>query len=101
MNCAHCRNMLRACEDGYVIIPPMLTFYNGCETTMDQVDHVVGKVLMQFGLEHERFRPWEAVSVAAGIHVDHATPEQIEELYHNCLAAADAACEAYEGNRPC
>lgn len=59
LNRAHCRNMLRACEDGYVIIPPMLTFYNGCETTMDQVDHVVGKVLMQFGLEYERFRPWE------------------------------------------
>lgn len=59
MNRAHCRNMLRACEDGYVIIPPMLTFYNGCETTMDQVDHVVGKVLMQFGLEYDRFRPWE------------------------------------------
>lgn len=42
----------------------------------------------------------EAVSVTAGIHVDHATPGQIEELYRNCLAAADAVCEAYEGNRP-
>ena len=39
----------------------------------------------------------EAVSVVAGIHVDHATPEQIEELYRNCLAVADAICEAYEG----
>lgn len=42
----------------------------------------------------------EPVSVVAGIHIDHAAPEQIEELYRNCLAAADAACEAYEGNRP-
>lgn len=41
----------------------------------------------------------EAVSVAAGIHVDHATSEQIEELYHNCLAAADAALAAYETDR--
>jgi 4-hydroxy-3-polyprenylbenzoate decarboxylase len=51
--------MLQACEDGYVIMPPVLTFYNGCETTADQVDHVVGKVLMQFGLTHDCFKPWE------------------------------------------
>ena len=59
MNRAHLRNMLQACEDGYVIMPPVLTFYNGCKTTADQVDHVVGKVLMQFGLTHDRFKPWE------------------------------------------
>lgn len=59
MNRAHLRNMLQACEDGYVIMPPVLTFYNGCETTADQVDHVVRKVLMQFGLTHDRFKPWE------------------------------------------
>jgi 4-hydroxy-3-polyprenylbenzoate decarboxylase len=59
MNRAHCRNLLRACEDGYVIMPPVLTFYNGCETTADQVDHVVGKILMQFGLAYDRFKPWE------------------------------------------
>lgn len=59
MNRAHCRNLLRVCEDGYVVMPPVLTFYNGCETMMDQVDHVVGKILMQFDIEYERFRPWE------------------------------------------
>ncbi|MBQ9006163.1 MAG: UbiX family flavin prenyltransferase [Atopobiaceae bacterium] len=59
LNQAHLRNLLRVAEDGYVVCPPMLTFYNGCKTTDDQVDHVVGKVLMQFGLEFDRFRPWE------------------------------------------
>lgn len=59
LNRAHCRNLLQACEDGYVIMPPVLTFYNGCETTADQVDHVVGKILMQFGLTYDRFKPWE------------------------------------------
>lgn len=59
LNQAHLRNLLQAAQDGYVICPPMLTFYNGCETTADQVDHVVGKVLTQFGLEYDRFRPWE------------------------------------------
>lgn len=33
----------------------------------------------------------EAVSVAAGIHIDDATPEQIEVLRRNCLEVADAA----------
>ena len=33
LNRAHCRNLLQAAEDGYVILPPMLTFYNGCKTT--------------------------------------------------------------------
>lgn len=56
---AHCRNLLAVCEDGYVVLPPVLTFYNGCETTMDQVDHVIGKALMQFGLTYDRFKPWE------------------------------------------
>lgn len=59
MNRAHCRNLLRCVEDGYVILPPMLTFYNGCETTAQQVEHVVGKTLMQFGIDYEPFRPWE------------------------------------------
>lgn len=59
LNQAHLRNLLRAAEDGYVICPPMLTFYNGCTTTDEQVDHVVGKVLMQFDIEYDRFRPWE------------------------------------------
>lgn len=56
---AHCRNLLRAVEDGYVVLPPMLTFYNGCETTVDQMDHVVGKVLSQFDIVYKRFNPWK------------------------------------------
>jgi 3-polyprenyl-4-hydroxybenzoate decarboxylase len=59
LNQAHLRNMLQAAQDGYLILPPVLTFYNGCETTMDQVDQVIGKILMQFDIEHDRFHPWE------------------------------------------
>ena len=42
-----------------MVLPPVLTFYNGCETTADQVDHVVGRILMQFGIDYDRLRPWE------------------------------------------
>ena len=37
----------------------------------------------------------EPVSVAAGIHIDHATKDQVKALFANCLAAANAAVEAY------
>lgn len=36
----------------------------------------------------------EPVSVTAGIHVDDATPEQVQTLYDNCLRAADEAMVA-------
>ena len=37
----------------------MITFYNHPTTVQEQVDHIVGKVLMQFGMEHKAFIPWE------------------------------------------
>lgn len=59
LNRIHCRNLLTACEAGYVIIPPMLTFYSDYPTAQDQVDHIIGKILMQFDLDYERFQPWK------------------------------------------
>lgn len=61
----HLRNLAQAADLGCAIVPPMLTFYNGADTVEKQIDHVVGKVLMQFGLRHEAFRPWEGTG-----HVD-------------------------------
>ena len=55
---AHIRNMLTAADDGCVIIPPMLTFYSDYPSALDQVDHVIGKILMQFDLDYARFKPW-------------------------------------------
>ncbi|MGI6229893.1 MAG: UbiX family flavin prenyltransferase [Tractidigestivibacter sp.] len=59
LNKSHCRNLLQAAEDGYVIVPPMLTFYSGYQTVAEQVDHIVGKVLMQFDIAYDKMRPWE------------------------------------------
>lgn len=59
LNKSHCRNLLQAAEDGYVIVPPMLTFYSDYKTVEEQVDHIVGKVLMQFGITYDKMRPWE------------------------------------------
>ncbi len=55
----HLRNLLEASELGCSIVPPMLTFYNHAQTMGEQIDHVAGKVLLQFGLEYSRFKAWK------------------------------------------
>lgn len=59
LNVIHCRNLLTACEAGYIIIPPMLTFYSDYKTTDEQTDHIIGKILMQFNLSYGKFKPWQ------------------------------------------
>ncbi len=54
----HLRNMKEASDLGCVIIPPVLTFYNGAKTMEDQINHIVGKILMQFGIYFSKFVSW-------------------------------------------
>jgi len=51
-------NLYKAADNGCTIIPPMLTFYNDCTTMDAQIDHIIGKVLSQFGLDYDQFHPW-------------------------------------------
>lgn len=55
----HLRNMTLAAEAGAAIVPPMLTFYNRPSTVTEQIDHVIGKVLLRFGIVPDNFRAWE------------------------------------------
>ena len=55
----HLRNLLLAGEMGCIVVPPMMTFYNKPKNIEDQIDHIIGKVAMQFGLTSDRFRSWE------------------------------------------
>ncbi|MGB4438340.1 MAG: UbiX family flavin prenyltransferase [Sedimentibacter sp.] len=55
----HIRNMKEASDLGCVIIPPILTFYNNPQTIEEQINHIIGKILMQFGLDHKKFIAWE------------------------------------------
>ena len=54
----HLRNMSLAAEAGCVIVPPMLTFYNGSKSVDDMVNHALGKALMQFGIVLPGFQSW-------------------------------------------
>lgn len=55
----HLRNIKEAADNGCIIIPPMLTFYNGSNSVEKQMNHICGKVLMQFGIDIKQFVPWE------------------------------------------
>lgn len=65
LNKAHLRNMALAADSGCTLIPPMLTFYNKPTSVMDQVHHLVGKALMQFGLEAKGFKAWQGSDLEA------------------------------------
>lgn len=59
----HLKNLAAAADLGAVIIPPMLTFYSGAETVESQIDNVIGRTLMQLGIEYKKFHPWEGKKV--------------------------------------
>lgn len=54
----HLKNMLACSELGCTIVPPMLTFYGDYPSSEDQIDHIIGKVLMQFDIEYEKMKVW-------------------------------------------
>lgn len=60
----HLRNMYDAADLGCCIIPPLLTFYNHSQTLEDQINHIIGKVMLQFGLQHDRFVAWRGVDAS-------------------------------------
>lgn len=59
MSRIHLKNLLEASESGCRILPPVLTFYNGADSVKKQVQHIIGKILMQFNLVYEPFVPWK------------------------------------------
>lgn len=64
----HLELMLRASEMGAVIFPPVPSFYRHTGSAyelaipvFDLIDHTVGRVLDQLGIEHELCKRWEGV----------------------------------------
>lgn len=57
----HLQNMSRLADAGAVILPAMPGFYHRPKTMDDLINHVVGKVLDQFEIEHHLFKRWGAV----------------------------------------
>lgn len=58
-NSIHVDNMQRLVRiPGVVLLPPLLTFYNGAQTVGQMVHHVACKALDVFGIEPEGFQRW-------------------------------------------
>jgi polyprenyl P-hydroxybenzoate/phenylacrylic acid decarboxylase-like protein len=59
LSLVHLRNMVAVTEAGGVILPPVPAFYHHPSSIDDLLLHTVGKVLDQFGIEHNLFKRWE------------------------------------------
>ena len=54
----HLRNMTSLAEIGAVIMPPVLTYYNQPQGIKDMARHLVGKIMLEFGLKLKGFQRW-------------------------------------------
>ena len=59
----HLDNMGKLADVGAVILPAMPGFYHRPKTMNDLIDHVVGKVLDQFDIDHDLFKRWSGQTV--------------------------------------
>lgn len=55
----HLENMLKLARMGVTILPPMPAFYNKPQTIDDIVDHIVARVLDQFGIPADFAKRWD------------------------------------------
>ena len=55
----HLENMLKLARAGVSIIPPMPAFYNHPKSVNDIVDHIVARVLDQFGIAARFAKRWD------------------------------------------
>jgi flavin prenyltransferase len=55
----HLENMLKLARMGVTILPPMPAFYNHPQNLNDMVDHIVARVLDQFGIPADFARRWD------------------------------------------
>ena len=62
LHAGHLRLMLRATENGAVILPPMPAFYHLPKTVDEIIDHTIVKILDQFDIHLDLIRRWRGIS---------------------------------------
>lgn len=60
----HLENMLALSRMGVAMVPPMPAYYNHPQTVDDITQHIVTRVLDQFGLNHLKARRWNGRQTA-------------------------------------
>ena len=54
----HLQNMIRLADIGVIVLPAMPGFYQRPKSMDDLITHIAGKILDQFGIEHNIYRRW-------------------------------------------
>ncbi|TDD44054.1 UbiX family flavin prenyltransferase [Saccharopolyspora elongata] len=62
LSLVHLRNMVTATEAGAVVLPPMPAFYHRPGSVDDLLAHITGKILDQFGIDHDLFPRWHGAT---------------------------------------
>ena len=62
LNLIHIRNMETVTLAGATVLPPTPAFYHRPSTIDDLLRQTAGKVLDQFGIEHDAFTRWSLVA---------------------------------------
>jgi polyprenyl P-hydroxybenzoate/phenylacrylic acid decarboxylase-like protein len=62
LNLIHIRNMEAATLAGATIFPPVLAFYHRPRSIDDVLAQITGRILDQFGIEHDLFTRWRGGS---------------------------------------
>lgn len=62
LSAIHLENMLKLANLGVVIMPPVPAFYNQPVTIDDLVNHYVGRIMNQLGLDSELVNGWEGIT---------------------------------------
>ncbi|MBI4330031.1 MAG: UbiX family flavin prenyltransferase [Chloroflexi bacterium] len=59
LHLGHLRNMVQLTEMGAVILPPVTNFYSKPKTIDDLINHIVGRTLDLFGIDHSLVKRWK------------------------------------------
>ena len=58
-NLIHLRNLTQLAEAGATILPAAPGFYHKPQSVEDLVDHIVGRILQQLGIDHKLVPQWQ------------------------------------------
>ncbi|EMH4163629.1 UbiX family flavin prenyltransferase [Pluralibacter gergoviae] len=65
LSTVHLENMLALSRMGVVMVPPMPAWYNHPKTVDDINQHIITRVMDQFGLQNPRARRWQGLQAAS------------------------------------
>jgi len=96
----HLKNMVELAGMGVVIMPPVLTSYQGAASVEAMEHHLVGKVMSEFGMEFSKFRRWTGERHLAGPCQDAPNLSGGLDIWGKTTPSATAICRSSTPSRP-